>query len=170
MLERDGYIGLKDFRGDTIRAFIERLDLSRRSLHRQRPAGAGDPDEGQGAAVRPDAEGLARGRGPALADYILVFRKPGENAVPIQPDITNEQWIEWARPIWYGIRESDTLHVAKRAATTTSATSARCSSGPSSAASACGATPANWCCRRSPASGRKATRRCDSAGGSSGSS
>jgi DNA modification methylase len=50
---------------------------------------------------------------PALADYILLFRKPGENAVPIVPDLTNEQWIEWARPIWYGIRESDTLTVAE---------------------------------------------------------
>jgi DNA modification methylase len=39
----------------------------------------------------------------------LLFRKPGENKTPIQPDINNEQWIEWARPIWYGIRESDTL-------------------------------------------------------------
>jgi DNA modification methylase len=40
-----------------------------------------------------------------------VFRKPGDNAVPIHPDITNEDWIEWARPIWYNIRESDTLNV-----------------------------------------------------------
>jgi len=47
----------------------------------------------------------------ALADYILVFKKPGDNAVPIHPDITNEDWIEWARPIWYNIRESDTLNV-----------------------------------------------------------
>ncbi len=49
---------------------------------------------------------------PALADYILIFRKPGENAVPVKPDITNEDWISWARPIWYGIRESDTLNTA----------------------------------------------------------
>jgi DNA modification methylase len=28
------------------------------------------------------------------------------------PDITNEDWIQWARPIWYGIRESDTLNAA----------------------------------------------------------
>jgi DNA modification methylase len=33
--------------------------------------------------------------------------------VPVVPDITNEDWIEWARPIWYGIRESDTLQVAE---------------------------------------------------------
>jgi DNA modification methylase len=48
---------------------------------------------------------------PALADYILVFRKPGECDNPIKPDLTNDEWIEWARPIWYGIRESDTLNV-----------------------------------------------------------
>jgi DNA modification methylase len=50
---------------------------------------------------------------PALADYILVFRKPGDNAVPIHPDLTNNEWIEWARPIWYGISETDTLNVAE---------------------------------------------------------
>ncbi len=49
---------------------------------------------------------------PALADYILVFRKPGENAVAIHPDLTNNEWIEWARPIWYGIDETDTLNTA----------------------------------------------------------
>lgn len=49
---------------------------------------------------------------PALADYILVFRKPGENAIPIHPDLTNNEWIEWARPIWYGIDETDTLNTA----------------------------------------------------------
>lgn len=49
---------------------------------------------------------------PALADTILVFRKPGENAVPIHPDLSNNDWIEWARPIWYNIRENDTLNAA----------------------------------------------------------
>jgi DNA modification methylase len=33
--------------------------------------------------------------------------------VPIQPDLSNDEWIQWARPIWYGIRESDTLQVAE---------------------------------------------------------
>ncbi len=47
---------------------------------------------------------------PALADYIVVFRKPGDNAVPVKPDITNDEWIEWARPIWYGIKETQTLN------------------------------------------------------------
>ena len=47
-----------------------------------------------------------------MADYILCFRHPGENAIPVKSDISNEEWIEWARPIWYGIRESETLQAA----------------------------------------------------------
>jgi len=27
-------------------------------------------------------------------EYIEVFRKPGDNAVPIQPDISNDDWIK----------------------------------------------------------------------------
>ena len=47
-----------------------------------------------------------------MADYILLFRAPGDNAKPVKTDVTNEEWILWARPIWYGIRESETLNVA----------------------------------------------------------
>lgn len=113
MLERDGYIGLKDFRGDTIRAYIDAGWIYHGEVCIDK-----DP---QAQAIRTKAKGLlfvqmrkdSSWSRPALADYILVFRKPGTNTEPIHPDITNEQWIEWARPIWYGIRESDTLHVAE---------------------------------------------------------
>jgi DNA modification methylase len=75
----------------------------------------------QAQAIRTHSKGLlfvqlkkdASWLRPAMADYILVFRKPGDNVVPIHPDITNDQWIEWARPIWYGIRESNTLNAAE---------------------------------------------------------
>lgn len=50
---------------------------------------------------------------PAMADYILLFRAPGENPTPVVEQLSNDEWIEWARPIWYGIRESDTLQVAE---------------------------------------------------------
>lgn len=46
---------------------------------------------------------------PAMADYILLFRHPDETGEPVKTDVTNEEWILWARPIWYGIRETDTL-------------------------------------------------------------
>jgi DNA modification methylase len=76
----------------------------------------------QAQAIRTKAKGLLfvqkeRDRSwlrPAFADYILIFRKPGENAVPIIDDeVSNDEWIEWARPIWYGIRESATLNAAE---------------------------------------------------------
>ena len=54
---------------------------------------------------------------PALVDQVLIFKKPGENAVPITPvehgELDNETWIEWANGIWLGISESDTLQFTK---------------------------------------------------------
>jgi DNA modification methylase len=113
MLERDGYIGLKDFRGDTIRAYQQHGWIYHGEVCIDK-----DP---QAQAIRTKAKGLlfvqmrkdSSWSRPAMADYVLIFRKPGENIVPVQPDITNDLWIEWARPIWYGIRESDTLRVAE---------------------------------------------------------
>lgn len=113
MLVRDGYIGLKDFRGDVIRAFEAQGWIYHGEVCIDK-----DP---QAQAIRTHAKGLlfvqlrrdASWMRPALADYILVFRKPGENKVPIQPDLTNDEWIQWARPVWYGIRETDTLNAAE---------------------------------------------------------
>ena len=110
---RDGVIGLKDFRGDTIRHF----QTAGFTYHGEVCI---DKDP-QAQAIRTKSKGLLFTQmrkdsvwsRPALADYILIFRAPGENAVPIHPDITNDQWIEWARPIWYGIRETDTLNAAE---------------------------------------------------------
>lgn len=112
MLERDGYIGMKDFRGHTIDAYEAAGWVYHGEVCIDK-----DP---QAQAIRTKSKSLlfvqlrkdASWLRPALADYILVFRKPGENTVPIQPDLSNEDWIEWARPIWYGIRESDILQVA----------------------------------------------------------
>lgn len=117
MLSRDGYIGLKDFRGKTITAFEAGGFIYHGEVCIDK-----DP---QAQAIRTKSKALlftqmhkdSSWSRPALADYILIFRKPGENAVPILPDISNNQWIEWARPIWYGISESDTLqyHTARDA-------------------------------------------------------
>jgi len=112
MLERDGFIGMKDFRGHTIDAYEAAGWIYHGEVCIDK-----DP---QAQAIRTKSKSLlfvqlrkdSSWLRPALADYILVFRKPGENAEPIQPDLTNEEWIEWARPIWYGIRESDVLQVA----------------------------------------------------------
>jgi DNA modification methylase/superfamily II DNA or RNA helicase len=113
MLVRDGYIGLKDFRGKTISAFEAAGWIYHGEVCIDK-----DP---QAQAIRTKSKALlftqlrkdSSWLRPALADYILVFRKPGDNTVPIQPDLTNDEWIEWARPIWYGISESDTLNIAE---------------------------------------------------------
>lgn len=110
---RDGVIGLIDFRGETIANFQRGGWIYHGEVCIDK-----DP---QAQAIRTKSKGLlftqmhkdSSWSRPALADYILLFRAPGENAVPIHPDITNNEWIEWARPIWYGIRESDTLNVVE---------------------------------------------------------
>lgn len=107
-----GVVGLTDFRGQVIAAFKERDWV----LHGEVTV---DKDP-QAQAIRTKAQALmfqtlnrdSASSRPALADYLLVFRAPGENAVPIKPDCDNETWIEWARPVWYSIRESDTLNTA----------------------------------------------------------
>jgi DNA modification methylase/superfamily II DNA or RNA helicase len=112
-LTTHGVIGLADFRGATISGFEARGFVYHGEVCIDK-----DP---QAQAIRTHSKGLlfvqlrkdASWLRPALADYILVFRKPGDNAVPIHPDLTNDEWIEWARPIWYGIRESDTLNVVE---------------------------------------------------------
>ena len=107
---RAGYTGLQDFRGAVIQAHLDAgFNYYGEITVDKNP---------QLQAVRTKAQALmfvqlrrdsAMSR-PALADYVLIFRKHGENEVPINPDISNETWIEWARPVWYGIREMDTLN------------------------------------------------------------
>lgn len=113
MLVRDGWIGMKDFRGAMVR-----LMTTRGWIYHGEVVIDKDP---QVQAVRTKAKGLmfiqknkdASWLRPALADYILLFRKPGDNPSPIIPDISNEDWICWARPVWYGIHETLTLNAAE---------------------------------------------------------
>jgi superfamily II DNA or RNA helicase len=131
MLVRDGYIGLKDFSGDVIRGYVKagwifdaRIPIDKNQ---------------QAQSIRTHAKGLTfsqleRDRSwsrPALPDYILKFRKPGENKVPVVGGVSRDDWIDWANPTWpneedrtqeagafatwYGIKESDTLQGFQRA-------------------------------------------------------
>ena len=50
---------------------------------------------------------------PAFSDYLIKFRTPGENAVPItEQNLTRQEWIDWAEGAWTWreIRETDTLN------------------------------------------------------------
>lgn len=106
----NGVIGVTDFRGEIIRAYIDAGWI----LHGEVTI---DKDP-QAQAIRTKAQALmfvTKNRDssmtrPALADYLLLFRKPGDNAVQIKTDVTNDEWIQWARPVWLDIRETNTLN------------------------------------------------------------
>lgn len=109
-MSANGVIGVTDFRGEIIRAYVEAGWI----LHGEVTI---DKDP-QAQAIRTKAQALmfvTKNRDssmtrPALADYLLLFRKPGENAVQIKNDVTNDEWIQWARPVWLDIRETNTLN------------------------------------------------------------
>lgn len=112
MKSRDGYIGVKDYRG----AIIEMMEECGWPY-----AGEVTIDKNpQVQAVRNKERGLmfktlandSSLMRMALADYVIYFRKPGENPEKIRAGIsskyknpngwiTEEEWIEWAAPVWY---------------------------------------------------------------------
>jgi len=113
MANRDGYIGIRDFPGEVIRlhekcgwTFIGRAFVQKNP---------------QAQAIRVKCKSLlftqmnkdSSHSRPALIDQILIFKKPGENKIPIRPvvngELDNERWISWAHGIWVDIKETDTL-------------------------------------------------------------
>lgn len=106
----DGVVGLTDFRGDVIKAYVDNGWIFHGEVTVNK-----NP---QAQAIRTKAQALmfvtknkdSSMSRPALADYLLLFRKPGDNAVPIKNDVSNEEWIKWVEPVWWDIRETDTLN------------------------------------------------------------
>lgn len=109
-----GYIGMTDFRGDVIRLFQEVGWI----FHGETTVWK-DP---QAQSIRTKSYSLAfqtKNRDsvscrPALADYLLIFRKPGENLQRVthsanEGEVTNQDWIEWASPIWTDIQDGGWL-------------------------------------------------------------
>lgn len=131
MKERDGYIGLKDFSGDLIRAFE-----SKGMIYHSRTVIWKDPLI---EATRTKAIGLmhkqllkdsVRSRA-GLPDYLLAFRVPGENANPVDhPEglttycgsrdpggegikRSHNIWRAYASPVWMDVRQTRTLDFRK---------------------------------------------------------
>jgi len=124
----DGYIGIKDFRGEIIRSMESRGFIYYGEVCIEKcPQLKAIRTKDAGLLFKSLATDSARMH-MALADYIIQFRKPGENPHPIRAGIsekydtldgwiTSEEWIEWANPIWYrytkdrpgGIRETNVL-------------------------------------------------------------
>ena len=114
-MKRTGEVGLHDFRGLNIRVG-ERAGLIYEydwlvTKNPQAQAIRTKSRELQFAGLETDR---ARSRG-ALGDYLIKFRAPGENAVPIvsRDQVSRNNWIEWAEAAWRDIRETETLNVAE---------------------------------------------------------
>lgn len=113
MKERDGYIGIKDFRGDLIRLF-ERCGFIYHSevtvwkdpvVEMQRTKALGLLHK----QIKKDSSKSRMG----IPDYIIIMRKPGENAQPIEHTNDNfpvDDWQKIASPVWMDINQSDTLN------------------------------------------------------------
>jgi len=105
-----GFTGLTDFRGDVIRAYLAGGWIFHGEVTVNK-----DP---QAQAIRTKAQALmfvtknrdSSATRPALADYLLLFRKPGKNEIPIKNDVSNDEWIDWAQPVWWNIKETNTLN------------------------------------------------------------
>lgn len=127
----DGFSGLIDQRGRVIQAMVDAGWIYYGEVTIEK-----NP---QVKAVRTKDHGLmfkslandASKMHMAMADYLLQFKKPGDNDAPIRAGIsekyqtpggwiTNEEWINWASPVWWmaskdrpgGIRETNVLNVS----------------------------------------------------------
>ena len=112
MKSRDGFIGIKDFRGDLIRLFEECGFLYHSEVciwkdpvvQMQRTKALGLLHK----QIKKDSSMSRQG----LPEYLVVMRKPGDNPVPIAH--TNDsfpvgEWQKYASPVWMDINPSDTL-------------------------------------------------------------
>jgi len=117
MAQKDGYIGIRDFPGAVIRAYeCEGWTFIGRAFVQKNPQAQAIRTKSKGLLFVQLAKDSADSR-PALIDQVLLFKKPGDNAVPITPvengEMDNEVWIQWAHGVWTGISETETLQYSR---------------------------------------------------------
>lgn len=119
--ERDGFIGIKDFRGDIIRwmqslGFIYHAEV----CIWKNPVTAMQRTKALGLLHKQIKKDSCMSR-MGIPDYVVIFRKPGDN--PERVTHTNETypvsewqevaspiWDEYNSPVWWDINQSDTLN------------------------------------------------------------
>lgn len=110
--ERDGYIGIKDFRGDIIR-WMQKLGFIYHSevCIWKDPVTAMQRTKALGLLNKQKNKDSSRSR-QGIPDYLLTFRKPDVNPEPIihtNVDFPIPKWQEYASPVWMDIHPSKTL-------------------------------------------------------------
>lgn len=109
---RDGFIGLKDFRGELIRVFVEAgwVHHSEVVIWKD-PVTAMQRTKALGLLHKQLKKDSCRSR-QGIPDYLVSMRKPGANPEPVSH--TNRtfpvaEWQKYASPVWTDIDPSDTL-------------------------------------------------------------
>lgn len=116
---RDGYIGVRDFRGDLIRAYERHGFIYHSEITIWKdPVVAMQRTHALGLLhkqVKKDSSVSRQG----FADYIVVMLKHGNNHIPISHGEDDELgatvngkplvWQQYASPVWHDINQSDTL-------------------------------------------------------------
>ncbi|RTL09529.1 MAG: site-specific DNA-methyltransferase [Acidimicrobiia bacterium] len=97
---RDGVVGLSDFRGDLIRAHQDAGYTFYGEVTIWKNPQAQQIVKKVAVLSFTQLERDSASSRPALGDYLLIFRKPGDNAVPVDPECTRDEWTDWAAPIW----------------------------------------------------------------------
>jgi len=110
--QRDGMIGITDFRGDIIRAYQDAGFIYHSEVCIWKdPVVAMQRTKALGLLHKQIKKDSAMSR-QGIPDYLVTMRKPGENEEPITH--TNESfpvgiWQKYASPIWTDINPSKTL-------------------------------------------------------------
>lgn len=109
---RDGYIGLKDFRGAIIKAYQDAgfIYHSEVCIFKD-PVVAMQRTKALGLLYKQLRKDSAMSR-QGIADYLVVMRKPGDNPDPVTH--THESlpvglWQKYASPVWMDINQTRTL-------------------------------------------------------------
>ena len=119
--ERDGYIGIKDFRGDLIRIFQKYgFIYHAEACIWKNPVTAMQRTKALGLLHKQLKKDSCMSR-MGIPDYVIFMRKPGDN--PERVTHTNETypvsewqevaspiWDEYNSPVWWDINQSDTLN------------------------------------------------------------
>jgi len=111
--QRDGVIGIRDFRGDVIREFQKRGFIYHSEVCIWKdPVVAMQRTKALGLLWKQIKKDSAMSR-QGLPDYVVTFRKPGVNTKPIAhtpEEFPVDRWQHYASPVWFDIKQSNTLN------------------------------------------------------------
>lgn len=119
--ERDGYIGIKDFRGELIREFQSVGFIYHAEVCIwKNPVTAMQRTKALGLLHKQIKKDSCMSR-MGIPDYVVIMRKPGENPEPVthtNQTFPVDKWQQYASPIWeyehspiwMDINQSDTLN------------------------------------------------------------